>query len=217
MKKKFHAVAGAVGFLTILTFWTSTVVSELFGTHEMIAIVKAAILKGMIVLISAMAFAGASGMSLGVTRQDVRALANKKRMPIIAANGLLLLVPSAFFLEYKASAGAFDTWFYTVQLLELIAGATNLAMMGLNIRDGLSMTGRIGAARLQRGARNQGGSIEERDGGPLVAKGVARLTGPDGKRLPIQPAMALCRCVSSKNKPFCDGSHRGIGWRAEGT
>lgn len=142
MKTKIHAIAGAIGFLTILTFWTSTVIVELLGTYETIVFVKAAILKGMFILIPAMAIVGGSGMAMGAKRQDTLALIKKRRMPLIAANGLLVLLPSAFFLEYKASAGVFDGWFYAVQILELIAGVANLTMMGLNIRDGLTMTGR---------------------------------------------------------------------------
>ncbi len=144
MKTKIHAAAGVIGFLTILAFWTSTAFSELFSSHETIAFVKAVILKGMFVLIPAMAIVGASGMSIGRKRKDAAAIAKKKRMPVIAANGILVLLPSAFFLEFKAAEGAFDSWFYTIQLLELIGGAVNLTMMGLNIRDGLTMTGRIG-------------------------------------------------------------------------
>jgi hypothetical protein len=140
MKTKVHITAGLIAFATILTFWTSTVLSELVGSHEAIAYVKASILKGMFVLIPAMAIVGASGMNLGKKRKDVPAMAKKKRMPFIAANGLLILLPAAFYLEAKASAGAFDTMFYTVQFLELIAGATNLTLMGLNIRDGRRMT-----------------------------------------------------------------------------
>jgi hypothetical protein len=144
MKTKIHAIAGIIGFLTIALFWTSTLYSELFTDHTTIANVKAAILKGMFVLVPAMVIVGASGMSLGGKRQDRLSLAKKKRMPIIAANGLIILVPAAFYLEFKAASGAFDTSFYTVQFLELLAGLTNLAMMGLNIRDGLTLTGRIG-------------------------------------------------------------------------
>ena len=144
---RIHAVAGGVAFLTILTFWTSTVISELFAGHEAVASVKQMILYGMIILIPALAMAGGLGMSIGRKRKDASALAKKKRMPLIAANGLLILVPSAFYLASKAAAGAFDEWFYGIQVLELIAGATNLTLIGLNIRDGLKMTGRIAGHR----------------------------------------------------------------------
>ncbi len=144
MKKRIHAVAGGIGFLMILTFWTSTAISELFGSHETIAAVKAWILTGMFVLIPAMVIVGGSGMAMGRKRKDAPARAKKKRMPIIAMNGLLILLPAAWFLAGKADAGEFDTTFYIIQTIELIAGAANLTMMGLNIRDGLKMTGRIG-------------------------------------------------------------------------
>jgi hypothetical protein len=47
-----------------------------------------------------------------------------KRMPLIAANGILILIPSALFLASKARASKFDSAFYAVQALELVAGAT---------------------------------------------------------------------------------------------
>ena len=142
MKQKLHAIAGVTGFLIILTFWTSTVVSEIFGAPQTIAQVKSMILWGMFGLIPAMAIAGGSGMAMGGRRKDAPARAKKKRMPFIAANGLLILLPAAFFLEAQASRGIFDTVFYIVQGIELFAGAVNLTMMGLNIRDGLRMSRR---------------------------------------------------------------------------
>ena len=62
-----------------------------------------------------------------------------KRMEIIAANGILILIPSAFFLASKAQAGAFDTMFYVVQAAEIIAGATNITLLPMNMRDGLAL------------------------------------------------------------------------------
>ncbi len=217
MKTRIHAIAGGIGFLAVLTFWTSTVVSELFASHETIAVVKQMILYGMFILIPAMAIAGGSGMVMGRKRNDAPAAAKKKRMPFIAANGLLILVPSAFYLASKAAAGSFDTWFYGIQALELIAGATNLTMMGLNIRDGMTMTGRIGKMPTPSGSEATGSVIEERDGGPLVAKGVARLSGPAQEPIEAKPTMALCRCGVSKNKPFCDGSHNETGFDSNPT
>ncbi|WP_197021582.1 (4Fe-4S)-binding protein [Cellulomonas sp. HZM] len=49
--------------------------------------------------------------------------------------------------------------------------------------------------------------------GPLLVRGDLRLNGPDG---PVaETRAALCRCGSSANKPFCDGSHERVGWRSD--
>ena len=143
MKTRIHAIAGGIGFLMIFLFWTSTAASEVFASQETIAAIKDLILKGMFIPIPAMVIVGGSGMAMGHRRKDAPARAKKKRMPILAINGLLILLPAAWFLAGKAAAGEFDTFFYVVQAVELIAGAANLTLMGLTIRDGLKMTGKI--------------------------------------------------------------------------
>ena len=67
----------------------------------------------------------------------------KKRMPFIAANGILVLIPCAIVLNRWAANGEFAAMFYAIQALELLAGATNMVLMGLNVRDGLRMSGRF--------------------------------------------------------------------------
>lgn len=52
-----------------------------------------------------------------------------------------MLIPSALFLASKARAGEFDTGFYAVQAFEPAAGATNITLLGRNLRDGLKMMG----------------------------------------------------------------------------
>lgn len=143
MKTKIHAVAGVVAFLTILTFWAVTLFSELFTSPETVTMIKGLILKGMFVLIPAMIIVGASGMSLGYKRQGALVKNKKKRMPVIAITGVFVLLPAAFYLAMKAAKGDFDSWFYTIQIIELIAGLSNLRLLFLNIQDGLTMTGRI--------------------------------------------------------------------------
>jgi Na+/H+ antiporter NhaA len=95
------------------------------------------------VLIPALAATGGSGLALAKGRRAGLIGAKIKRMPLIAANGLLILIPSALFLASRARAGEFDSGFYAVQALELAAGAANLALLGLNMRDGLTMKGRL--------------------------------------------------------------------------
>lgn len=145
MTLRIHAIAGSLALLTILTFWLSTAASELFGSTEQVVWVKTAIPWGLILLIPALAATGGSGMALGKARTDALIVAKKRRMPIIAALGLLVLVPSAFFLAWKAGRADFDTVFYAVQGLELAAGAVNLTLLALNARDGLVATGRLDA------------------------------------------------------------------------
>lgn len=137
-----HASAGLLAFALIATFWVSTAVTELFGSPAAIAWVKSTIVSGMFVLVPALAATGASGFALGRGMRLPMIAAKKRRMPFIAGNGLLILLPSAIFLAAKAEAGAFDSAFYLVQCLELIAGATNLVLIGLNIRDGMALSRR---------------------------------------------------------------------------
>jgi CDGSH-type Zn-finger protein len=60
-------------------------------------------------------------------------------------------------------------------------------------------------------------TIRLRDNGPLVVEGPITVIDADGNKFVIdsaKPAVALCRCGQSKNKPFCDGSHRTCGFMA---
>ncbi len=57
-------------------------------------------------------------------------------------------------------------------------------------------------------------TIQVLGNGPLLVQGAVKLVDAAGKDIPVlkQPA-ALCRCGHSKNKPFCDGSHRAAGFQ----
>lgn len=48
-------------------------------------------------------------------------------------------------------------------------------------------------------------------GGPYLVKGSLKLVLPNGEEVEKEDAH-LCRCGGSGNKPFCDGSHRKIGF-----
>src|SRR5262249_3298439 len=118
-----------------------TALSELFASEAMVIAVKTAIPWGFLLLIPALAAAGGSGFALAKGRRAGLVGAKLKRMPIIAANGVLVLIPSALFLAHEARAAEFDISFYTVQAIELAAGAANITLLGLNMRDGLKMKG----------------------------------------------------------------------------
>jgi CDGSH-type Zn-finger protein len=51
--------------------------------------------------------------------------------------------------------------------------------------------------------------------GPLIVRGDFDLRTPEGE--PIEPGrdtIALCRCGKSAVKPFCDGTHKAVHFRA---
>lgn len=51
--------------------------------------------------------------------------------------------------------------------------------------------------------------------GPYLVNGEVQLTDTDGKVLQtVANGFALCRCGASTKKPFCDGTHSKIGFKA---
>lgn len=58
-------------------------------------------------------------------------------------------------------------------------------------------------------------TITVRDNGPLLVQGPITVVDAAGTQFKIpadKPAVALCRCGQSKNKPFCDGAHKAGGF-----
>jgi hypothetical protein len=143
MIKAIHPIAGLIALLTISTFWLSTAFSELFASQAVITAVKTAIPWGFLLLIPALAATGGTGLTLAQGRRAGLVGAKMKRMPLIAGNGILVLVPAALFLAHKASVAELDAVFYAVQALEFAAGALNITLLVLNTRDGLRMKGRL--------------------------------------------------------------------------
>jgi len=59
-------------------------------------------------------------------------------------------------------------------------------------------------------------TITVRANGSLRVNG-ATLIGADGNVISDKETFSLCRCGHSKDKPFCDGSHREAGFEDPGT
>ena len=57
-------------------------------------------------------------------------------------------------------------------------------------------------------------TINPRLNGPLYVRGHVRIVGPGGALIREDTRMALCRCGASTEKPFCDGTHSKIGFKA---
>jgi hypothetical protein len=140
---RIHAIAGTVAFAIILSFMSSSLLVEYLGDNALISRVKEAIAWSLLALVPAIMATGVSGYAM-VGRPTRGPLLSKfRRMQFIAANGILVLAPAALFLAWKAGQGAFDSTFIAIQAAEFAAGSINLILIGLNIRDGLRMSGRL--------------------------------------------------------------------------
>jgi CDGSH iron-sulfur domain-containing protein 3 len=60
-------------------------------------------------------------------------------------------------------------------------------------------------------------TIKARKNGPYKVEGPVRVVDAEGREfvVPEGEAIALCRCGHSRTKPFCDKSHRRIGFVAD--
>lgn len=60
-------------------------------------------------------------------------------------------------------------------------------------------------------------TITVRANGPYKIEGPLTVVDPEGVpfELPAGKAVVLCRCGHSKTKPFCDATHRQIGFEAD--
>jgi CDGSH-type Zn-finger protein/uncharacterized Fe-S cluster protein YjdI len=76
-------------------------------------------------------------------------------------------------------------------------------------------TGALHFRRLDGGVQEQAATettVEPRPNGPLFVRGRLTILDPDGHKIREDTRLALCRCGASQNKPFCDGSHRRVGF-----
>ena len=55
------------------------------------------------------------------------------------------------------------------------------------------------------------------ENGPIQVSGDFTVTDADGTAYPLEAGkdVYLCRCGQSGNKPFCDGSHKRVGFVAD--
>jgi CDGSH-type Zn-finger protein len=85
----------------------------------------------------------------------------------------------------------------------------------------IAMVGRCPSGRLAHAVRPDLEPVEERydasigvePNGPYRLRGNIAVVSEDGTPYEVRNRQALCRCGQSDNKPFCDGSHKIVGFR----
>ncbi len=61
-------------------------------------------------------------------------------------------------------------------------------------------------------SNNENIKVKVIPGGPLMVTGTCEITHADGSTQVKENKTTYCRCALSKNKPFCDGAHKGVDW-----
>jgi hypothetical protein len=145
-----HLTGSVSASFLIASFWLATITAELLLDATAVLFVKRAILGGVALLVPALVVTGATGRLLAGRAPAGLAAKKLARTKVIAATGLLVLVPCAVVLARLAERGAFGAPFYGVQALELAAGASNLVLMLKNAREGLILSGRLRPKRSLR-------------------------------------------------------------------
>jgi CDGSH-type Zn-finger protein len=56
--------------------------------------------------------------------------------------------------------------------------------------------------------------IKVNDNGSLRVTGAVELVDAEGNKFEHKESFSLCRCGGSSNKPFCDGTHKTIGFQS---
>lgn len=72
--------------------------------------------------------------------------------------------------------------------------------------------GEKGAAEVDKGGKLE---VNLAKNGPLLLRGNFSIVSGSGRVAWKGQKAALCRCGASKNKPFCDGAHKSIGFQSE--
>lgn len=137
--RRIHMCASLGATAVVVVFLVASVTAEASGDAEQIALVKASIVRALVVLVALLATAGLSGRWLATGWRSPVVLRKQRRMAAASAIGVFVLVPCALTLDRLAADREMGVAFGVLQAVELIAGATNLTLLSLNFRDGMAM------------------------------------------------------------------------------
>lgn len=139
---KVHIVATVVAMITIFSFFTASLYAELVNDEALIVATKTVIFYCLPLMIFAMPTLAFTGNLLAGSSRSALIKTKRRRMKIIAINGLML-VTLAVFLFIRARSGQLDSLFLSAQCLELLLGVVNFVLLSLNARVGWVLSGRI--------------------------------------------------------------------------
>lgn len=139
---KVHFIATVIAGLTIVTFFSLSLIAEIKGDIQFIKSVKAFILYALPVMVIAMPMLKITGDKLAGKSNNPIILAKKRRMKLMIVNGVGL-ISLAVFLYYRSHFHTIDHVFLVAQIAEFGFGLGNLTLIVLNARSGLQLSGKL--------------------------------------------------------------------------
>lgn len=137
-----HASVSALALLTVVTFFTSTLIIEISGNVAQIADLKEKIFFALPLMLFAMPLVGISGKKLAGKSRSPLVQRKLRRMKFIAINGFVLIIVAAL-LYFRSRDLRLDHTFYLLQGAELLLGGINISLMILSMRDGMLLSGKL--------------------------------------------------------------------------
>ncbi|WP_430615241.1 hypothetical protein [Flavobacterium sp. JP2137] len=137
-----HFIATIIVGMTIVTFFSLSLVAEIKGDIQFIKNVKTFILYALPVMVIAMPILKLTGDKLAGNSSNPIILAKKKRMKLMILNGAGLM-SLAVFLYYRSHFHTIDHVFFVAQIAEFGFGLCNLTLIVLNARSGMLLSGKL--------------------------------------------------------------------------
>jgi hypothetical protein len=132
-----------LALLLLSSFWSATLVSELFLDVSDVVATKSAILHGLVLLVPCMAALHVTGSRIAGASSGPLIVKKRRILRLMGANAALVLVPSAIGLYVLSRDGSLEPPFLALQALELVAGTLNITLLVMNIHAGLKLAGRL--------------------------------------------------------------------------
>lgn len=139
---KAHFIATIIAGLTIVTFFSLSLLAEIRADIEFIKAVKTFILYALPIMVIAMPMLKITGDKLAGRSINPIILAKKRRMKFMIVNGVGLII-LAVFLYYHSHFQTIDHVFLIAQIAELALGLCNLVLIALNTKSGIQLSGKL--------------------------------------------------------------------------
>ena len=136
---RLHLAASLGALILVASFLVASAAAEAAGSVHLLLAVKRSILWALLILVPMIATAGLSGRRLAGGSRAPIVRRKLRRLQVMAATGVLILIPCTITLDRMAEVASFGVPFAILQALEFSAGALNLALLALNFRDGLAL------------------------------------------------------------------------------